>query len=123
MNRRASWLWRCAVVVAALGLGGCNAGDLEPGEQESLGASEASLCTCGTTRYTSTRYGEGSGCGSAATQARSLLQSSMAAKCPSGACNVSQSLGECEPLGPSRLDGFRFTISATYSCNEPVGCQ
>ncbi len=117
MNRRPSWLWRCAVVIAALGLGACNAGDLQPGEEETLGNSEAAVCTvCGTTRYTSTRYGEGSGCGTAATQARSLLASSMASRCPTGTCNVVQTLGECEPLGPSRLDGFRMDITATYSC-------
>ena len=112
------WLWRGAVVIAALTLGACNAGDLEPGEEESLGASEAAVCStvCGTTRYTSTRYGEGSGCGTATTQARSLLASSMASRCPTGTCNVVETLGECEPLGSSRLDGFRVSISATYSC-------
>ncbi|NMO17792.1 hypothetical protein HPC49_18065 [Pyxidicoccus fallax] len=105
-------------MIAALGLGACNAGDLEPGEEETLGNSEAAVCTtvCGTTRYTSTRYGEGATCGGAATQARSLLSASMASRCPSGTCNVVETLGECEPLGPSRLDGFRMGITATYSC-------
>lgn len=122
MNRRPSWLWRCAVVVAALGLGACNGGDLEPGEAESLGASEASLCTCGATRYSTVQDGEGDTCGAAATQARNLLTAYLATRCPSGACNITQSV-ECEPIGPRRTDGFRYFINATYSCNEPVGCQ
>lgn len=121
MNRRASWLWRSAVVVAALGMGACNAGDLEPGEQESLGTEEASLCTCGTTRYNTVQDGEGATCGAALTQACGLLNAYMANRCPLGLCNLTQSV-ECEPIGPRRTDGFRYSITATFSCNEPVGC-
>ncbi|QSQ20774.1 hypothetical protein JY651_36925 [Pyxidicoccus parkwayensis] len=121
MNRRPSWLWRSAVVVAALGLGACNAGDLEPGEQESLGTGEASLCTCGTTQYNTVQDGEGATCGAALTQARSHLNAYMASRCSSGSCNLTQSV-RCVPIGPSRDDGFRYSITATFSCNEPVGC-
>lgn len=104
--------------MAALGLGACNGGDLEPGEEETLGSAGAAVCStaCGTTRYTSTRYGEGSTCGGAANQAYSRLAASMAAQCPTGTCSVVETLGECEPLGSSRLDGFRMDITATYSC-------
>ncbi|NTX05304.1 hypothetical protein [Myxococcus sp. CA040A] len=80
-------------------------------------------CTCGTTRYTATRSGEGATCGAAATQARSLLTSTVAARCPAGGCAISDSLGTCVPLGPNRTDGFRMSITRTYSCKEPANCQ
>ncbi|QSQ11441.1 hypothetical protein [Myxococcus landrumensis] len=80
-------------------------------------------CTCGTTQYTSKRYGEGAGCGAAMNQARTLLAETVAARCPAGSCLVSQDLGECVPLGPSRLDGFRATVSRTYTCKEPLNCR
>ncbi|MCP3098255.1 hypothetical protein LZ198_05105 [Myxococcus sp. K15C18031901] len=80
-------------------------------------------CTCGTTRYTATRSGEGATCGAAMSQARTLLTSAVTAKCPAGGCNSSDALGECVALGPNRTDGFRATITRTYSCKEPANCQ
>ncbi|MCY1023413.1 hypothetical protein [Pyxidicoccus sp. MSG2] len=170
MDLRTSWLWRCGVVVVAVGLAACNAGEVseEGGEGTSLESAESSLvcevsqtcasgisvtcssasgvctsgadgggwvecdgartycppaCTCGTTRYTASRYGEGETCGAAAFQARGFLSEMVAAKCPAGGCNISDSFGTCVPLGPSRLDGFRITITRTYSCKEPANCQ
>ncbi|MCE9669045.1 hypothetical protein LY474_14630 [Myxococcus stipitatus] len=80
-------------------------------------------CTCGATRYTATRSGEGVTCGAAMTQARTLLTSVVTAKCPAGGCNSTDALGECVPLGPNRTDGFRASITRTYSCKEPANCQ
>ncbi|MBZ4412040.1 hypothetical protein K8640_27860 [Myxococcus sp. XM-1-1-1] len=80
-------------------------------------------CTCGSTRYTATRSGEGATCGAAMSQARTLLTSTVAANCPAGGCNISDTLGQCIPLGPNRTDGFRASVTRTYSCKEPANCQ
>lgn len=80
-------------------------------------------CTCGTTQYTTKRSGEGAGCGVAMSQARTLLMEAVAAKCPAGSCLVNQVLGECVPLGPNRTDGFRTSLTQTYTCKEPLNCR
>ncbi|MFP2930133.1 hypothetical protein ACLESO_34035 [Pyxidicoccus sp. 3LG] len=119
MNRPS---WRWGVLFAVVGLAACNAGEPMPGEDDSSGISVSpefevtQMCVCGTTRYTSTRYGEGATCGAAATQARNLLNLSMQSRCPAGTCNATITPGECVELGPSRTDGFRMGYSATYSC-------
>ncbi|WP_342378276.1 hypothetical protein NVS55_02835 [Myxococcus stipitatus] len=80
-------------------------------------------CTCGSTRYTVSRYGEGATCGEAASLARSFLADEVADQCPAGGCNSSDALGRCTPLGPNRTDGFRMTITRTFSCKEPLNCR
>ncbi|NVJ28351.1 MULTISPECIES: hypothetical protein [Myxococcus] len=80
-------------------------------------------CTCGTTRYTATRSGEGATCGAAMSQARSLLGSVVTARCPAGGCNSSDIIGDCIALGPNRTDGFRASVTRTYSCKEPANCR
>jgi hypothetical protein len=74
------------------------------------------VCTCTATRYSAARTGRGSGCGTAAVAARSALGSAMQAQCPSGSCNAVESIGECTALGPNRTDGFKVTITETFSC-------
>jgi len=113
-----------AVIQCSSGSGVCNSGNDAGGWVECDGARTScpAACTCGTTRFTATRTGRGSGCGVAASSARSSILAAMALQCPSGSCNAVETLGECIPLGPNRTDGFRMTVSDTYSCKEPVGC-
>lgn len=83
----------------------------------------APVCTCGTQRFTVTRTGQASGCGAATVAARNAIAASMQQQCPSGSCNAVEMLGECTPVGSNRTSGFRMTVSNTFSCNEPIGCQ
>ncbi|MBJ6764928.1 hypothetical protein JGU66_29540 [Myxococcaceae bacterium JPH2] len=81
-------------------------------------------CTCGTTRYTTARAAQATTCGLAFQQALSQLNAALLVKCPAGACNRSElTIPECVPVGPSRTDGFRQSLSVTYSCNEPANCK
>ncbi|RJS14739.1 hypothetical protein DRW03_34335 [Corallococcus sp. H22C18031201] len=80
-------------------------------------------CTCGTARYTTTKSAQAATCGLAFQHALSLLNAAILAKCPAGSCNRVETLDECTPVGPNRTDGFRQSLSMTYSCNEPANCK
>ena len=80
-------------------------------------------CTCGSTRYTVTRAAEGVTCSAAANLARQSINAAAASRCPAGSCNPTETLGQCEPVGSGRLDGFRMSVTRTFSCNEPANCR
>lgn len=123
MNLRLSRL-RGALAVTVLGLTACNAGDMSD-EQESLGTSESALvCTCGATRYTVSRTATAINCSKASSAAVQATIPVMEATCPAGSCNVSMTTDQCVPVGSNgHLDGFRITVTRTFSCNEPANCQ